>query len=52
MFLNDEALDIRVSAGCDVDRSTKIQKMDRQVPEIIKTASVNLQLHHVTRTQP
>ena len=39
MFLNDEALDILASAGCDVDRSTKIVKMDRQwVPEIIKTA--------------
>ena len=39
MFLNDEALNILASAGCDVDRSTKIVKMDRQwVPEIIKTA--------------
>ena len=39
MFLNDEALDILASAGCDVNRSTKIVKMDRQwVPEIIKTA--------------
>ena len=39
MFLNDEALDILASAGCEVDRSTKIVKMDRHwVPEIIKTA--------------
>ncbi|MDP7376415.1 MAG: trimethylamine methyltransferase family protein, partial [Alphaproteobacteria bacterium] len=30
MFLNDEALDILASAGCDVNRSTKIVKMDRQ----------------------
>lgn len=43
MFLNDEALDILASAGCDVDRSTKIVKMDRQwVPQIRKHALVPL----------
>ena len=29
MFLNDEALDVLVAAGCDVDRATQNVKMDR-----------------------